>query len=129
MPVQFLSEEWFSKVNELQTEAGSIDVAEDLKGLQINVTVGEGDNAVLMCLNQGLFTKGHESDAPANLILTKELAYKILIENDQSAGMQGFMSGELRVDGDMSKIMALQSVQPTPEQKALQSKIQAETSL
>ncbi len=129
MAVQFLSEEWFSAVESLQSEAGSISVADDLKGLKINVTVGEGDAAVQMCLNEGLFTKGHEADAPANLILTKDLAFKILIQNDQAAGMQGFMSGELRVDGDMSKIMALQTVQPTEDQKALQAKIQAETEL
>lgn len=129
MAEQFLSDGWFDKVGTLQTEAGSVEVAADLKDLTINVTVGEGAEQVEMCLKEGLFSKGHASEASATLILTKDLAYKILIQNDQSAGMQGFMSGELRVDGDMSKIMALQSVQPTEQQKALQAKIQAETTL
>jgi len=52
------------------------------------------------------------------------LAKRIFIEGDQSAGMQGFMSGQIKIEGDMSKLMALQSAQPTDEQKQLMKQIQ-----
>jgi putative sterol carrier protein len=55
-----------------------------------------------------------------NYIRTLE---KIFIEQDQSAGMQAFMSGKLKVEGDMSKMMALQSIQPTESQKKLQEMV------
>lgn len=123
MSVQFLTESWFDKIQELRTQAGDIEISDSLKGVKINVTA----DGVEMCLNEGFFEKGHDNDAPATLIVTKDLAYRLLIENDQSAGMQGFMSGELRVEGDMSQIMSLQTVQPSDDQKALQAKIQEVT--
>ena len=58
------------------------------------------------------------------MILPADLAKRIFIEGDQSAGMQGFMSGQIKVDGDMSKLMSLQSAQPTDEQKQLMKQIQ-----
>ncbi len=41
--------------------------------------------------------------------------------------MQGFMSGQIRVEGDMSKLMAMQSARPSEEQKALIKQILAIT--
>ena len=47
----------------------------------------------------------------------------LFIDNDQSAGMQGFMSGQIKIEGDMSKLMAMQTVQPSADQKKLQEQI------
>ena len=55
--------------------------------------------------------------------LPADLARRLFIENDQSAGMQGFMSGQIKIEGDMSKLMAMQTVQPSASQKALQKQI------
>jgi putative sterol carrier protein len=127
MSVAFLSDTWFDRVTELTASTTGLEIAPGLKGMKINVTVNNNGAPVNMCLDEGLFKKGHVADAPATLILTRDLAYKILIQNDQAAGMQGFMSGDLRVEGDMSKIMALQSVSPSASQKALLNQIKAET--
>mgnify|MGYP000170674213 FL=1 len=61
------------------------------------------------------------------MILPADLAKRIFIEGDQSAGMQGFMSGQIRIEGDMSKLMALQTAQPTASQVELMKKIAAIT--
>jgi putative sterol carrier protein len=37
--------------------------------------------------------------------------------------MQAFMSGKLKIERDMSKMMALQSIQPTESQKKLQEMV------
>lgn len=129
MSAAFLSDQWFEQVTQLTNSASNLEVAPGLKGMKVNVTVDDNGREVLMCLNEGIFNKGHVADAPATLILTRELAYKILIQNDQAAGMQGFMSGDLRVEGDMSKIMALQSATPSASQKALLKQIQDATKL
>ena len=127
MSVAFLSDTWFDRVTELTASTAGLEIAPGLKGMKINVSVNDNGTQVNMCLDEGLFKKGHVAEAPATLILTRDLAYKILIQNDQAAGMQGFMSGDLRVEGDMSKIMALQSVSPSASQKALLNQIKAET--
>ncbi len=70
---------------------------------------------------------GHHADAPTTMILPADLAKRIFIEGDQSAGMQGFMSGQIRIEGDMSKLMALQTAQPSADQVALMKQIQEVT--
>lgn len=123
MGLKFLSDEWFAKVEELKNDAGDLNTPPALADLVLNITVQTDDGEVEMCLNGGNFQKGHEGNAPTKLTLPFEIAQKLFIENDQSAGMQGFMSGQIKVEGDMSKLMAMQTVQPSAEQVALQKQI------
>jgi len=44
-----------------------------------------------------------------------ETARKIFVEQDQAAGMQAFMSGKIKVQGDMMKMMAMQTAMPQDE--------------
>ena len=124
----FLSDEWFAKVAELEAAAGSLNVPPALASLALNLSVtGAASGNVDMCLNGGKFEQGHNAAAPTKLTLPVALARRIFLENDQSAGMQGFMSGQIRVEGDMSKLMAMQSARPGEEQKALIKQILAIT--
>ena len=77
-----------------------------------------------MALVSGMIEEGHHESAETTLILPADLAKRIFIEGDQSAGMQGFMSGQIRIEGDMSKLMALQTAQPSADQVALMKQIQ-----
>lgn len=119
---QFLSDDWFTAVDAAVAEAGDLNVPDVLADLIINISV-TGDNEVDMCMNAGQFQRGHIDDAPTTLILPDDLARRLFVENDQAAGMQGFMSGQIRVEGDMSKLMAMQTAAPSSEQIALQKKI------
>lgn len=127
MGVKFLSDEWFEQAEAAKASVDNFEVPSELKDAVINVTATGDDGEIQCCMNGGVFQKGHVAEAPATLILPKSLAFSVFIENDQAAGMQGFMSGELRVEGDMSAIMSLQSVEPTESQKAYQAKIQGFT--
>ncbi|MBA3980672.1 MAG: SCP-2 sterol transfer family protein [Alcanivorax sp.] len=126
MSVEFLSDEWFAKVDELRAEAGDIEAPAALADLVINITIS-GDSEQQMALVGGMIEKGHKDGAPTTMILPADLAKRIFIEGDQSAGMQGFMSGQIRIEGDMSKLMALQTAQPTASQVELMKKIAAIT--
>jgi hypothetical protein len=124
----FLSDEWFAKVAELTAAAGALNVPPSLASLALNLAVtGTTSGTVEMCLNGGNFEKGLNGSAPTKLTLPVDLARRIFLENDQSAGMQGFMSGQIRVEGDMSKLMAMQTARPSEEQKALIKQILAIT--
>ena len=118
----FLTDAWFDAVEELRAEQP--ETPEALADATINITVTDGpDGDVDVHLAGGTFDRGHADDAPTKLTVPYETAKKLFIEGDQSAAMQAFMSGKVKVEGDMTKVMALQSTPPTPEQEAFQAKL------
>ncbi len=122
--MKFLSDEWFSKVDELRTAAGDLEVPEALSSVVINVNVDrEGGDTVAVHLASGNFERGHNDAAEVTLGVNETLARKIFLENDQAAGMQAFMAGEIKIDGDMTKLMALQTATPSDPLKALMKQI------
>lgn len=124
----FLSQEWFAKVDELTAAAGDLNVPSTLANLVLNVTVnGAPEGSVDLALNGGKFERGHNAAAGTKLILPADLLRKIFLEGDAAAGMQGFMTGQIKVEGDMSKLMAMQSARPSDAQKALFKQILALT--
>jgi putative sterol carrier protein len=126
--LKFMSKEWFDKVREIREAAGDVETPSALHDLVINITVtdtDEGDKE--MSLVSGMIEEGHHESAPTTMILPVDLAHRIFIDNDQSAGMQGFMSGQIKIEGDMSKLMALQTAQPSADQIELMKKIQEVT--
>jgi hypothetical protein len=44
-----------------------------------------------------------------------DTARKLFVEQDQAAGMQAFMAGKIKVQGDMMKMMAMQTSMPQDE--------------
>jgi putative sterol carrier protein len=124
--MKFLSDEWFAKVDELRAEAGDLEIPPALAAMLINVTV-TGDQTRDMHMKGGEFVKGHDPGAPTSITLPAELARKIFIEGDVAAGMQGFMAGEIKVEGDMSKLMEMQTVQPSAKQRELLGKVKGLT--
>lgn len=124
MSLKFLSDEWFEKVAELKEAAGDLEVPVALHDLVLNVVVTETDwGERELCLNAGNLEKGHHENAPTKLYIPVNLAHRLFIDNDQAAGMEGFMSGQIKVEGDMSKLMVMQSAQPSGKQQALQKQI------
>lgn len=120
---KFLSDEWFKKVKELTEDAGDIDIPAALKDLTFNLTVTQPDGSEKKVhMHAGQFGDGHK-DAPVTVSVPAEIAQKIFLEGDQQAGMQAFMSGQMRVEGDVTKLMVLQSVQPTDDLKDLMTDI------
>jgi putative sterol carrier protein len=57
---------------------------------------------------------GHIEAADLTVTLDYATAKAILVEGNPQAGMQAFMAGRIRVEGDMSKLMALQGAAPDP---------------
>lgn len=121
---KFLSDEWFAKVKELTEDAGEIEVPAALKDLTFNLTVTLTDGSEKKVhMHAGQFTPGHKDGAPVTVLLPADAAKKIFLEADSQAGMQAFMSGQMRVEGDVTKLMVLQTVQPTDDLKDLMTDI------
>ena len=123
----FLSDDWFDAVEGLRDEAP--EPAAAMKELTLNIVVAggpDGDREIHM--SGGQFERGLAEGAPTKLTVPYEVAKSMYIDGNQQAGMQAFMSGQIKVEGDMTKLMAMQAGgAPTPEQSAFQEKIKALT--
>lgn len=128
MSYAFLSPEWFTKVDELIASAGDLQIPEAMKAVEVNVTVTSPAKETPLFMKDGLFSQGHKAGAATSLILSEELARKIFIEADMAAGVQAFLTGEMKVEGDLAKLVAMQTVEPSEPQKALTKRIAAITS-
>lgn len=123
----FLSDDWFTAAEALRDEAPQ--PAGAAADLVLNVVVSGSPNGdVEMRMDRGRMERGLAPDAPTTVTLPYDLAKRMFIDGDQAAGMQGFMSGQIKVTGDMTKLMAMQSAGgPSAEQQEFQRKLQAIT--
>ena len=123
----FLTDEWFNEVERLGDEAGDLNLPPALANMSMNLNVTDAEGSdVQAYLSEGKIKKGSTS-APTTLNLSKEALKDLVFDFDMNKAMQAFMSGNIRVDGDMSQLMTLQSAKPSDEQKQLFEKIMAIT--
>jgi putative sterol carrier protein len=66
---------------------------------------------------------GHIEGADVTVTLDYATAKAIFIEGNPQAGMQAFMSGKIKVAGDMTKLMAMQSGTADPVADEMAQKI------
>jgi hypothetical protein len=124
MGFPFLSDEWFEQVKKLRDEAGDLQIPDQIKDVKINVCVTSEKGNREICLKAGNFEHGFDDTAQTKVTLAADLARKIFVDNDKAAGMQAFMNGLIKLEGDPTKLMMMQGVPPTPTQLALLKKIQ-----
>lgn len=128
MALPFLSDEWFTKVDELIAAAGNLEIPEPMRTAKINITVDRaaGGTAELH-LENGLFVRGHNPAFSTKLTVGEEIARKIFVEGDAPAGVQAFLEGKIVVEGDLAAVVAMQTVEPSEPQKRLTRQIAAIT--
>lgn len=124
---KFLSDDWFGAVEDIQDEAPEPPAA--IADLKINILIEGGDDGTKEAhLDAGTFGRGNIEGAATKLTVPYETAKSMFIEGDQAAVMQAFMSGQIKVEGDMARLMAMQSAnQPSPEQEAFQERLRSLT--
>jgi hypothetical protein len=67
--------------------------------------------------------KGHLDDAELTVTLDYDTAKAIFVDQNPQAGMQAFMAGKIKVQGDMTKLMAMQSGAPDATAQEMAKKI------
>jgi hypothetical protein len=128
MNYAFLSPEWFAQVEQLVAAAGDLQIPAAMRLVEVNVTVTSADGDTALFMKDGLFTLGHREGIATTLTLPVELARKIFIDGDTAAGAQAFFDGVIKVDGDLAKLVAMQTVEPSEPQRRLTRQIAAITS-
>ena len=71
----------------------------------------------------GRLDQGHLDEADLTITTDYATAKAILVDGNPQAGMQAFMAGKIKVQGDMTKMMAMQSGTPDPTQAEIAAKI------
>ena len=128
----FLSEEWIAEVRRLGEEhSGGGGVAHVVKMNQIitEVPFGEGTINAHMDTSSGemQMDMGHIDNPDVTVTLDYETAKAIFVEGNPQAGMQAFMAGKVKVQGDMTKLMAMQTATPNPDAQAFAEKVKEMT--
>jgi SCP-2 sterol transfer family len=93
------------------------------------VPFGEGTVNAHMDTTSGQLELDMDHIDPADLKVTLdyEIARAILIEGNPQAGMQAFMSGKIRVEGDIAKLMVMQTGGTDPATEQVAARIKAMT--
>ncbi len=135
MPNPFLSEEWMVDVRVIRAkyEGQTGAVAQSIRVNQIITGAPFGDGTVKSYIDTSsgsVVMELGELDTPDVTVTTDyDTARKMFVEGDQAAAMQAFMGGKIKVQGDMMKMMALQTAMPTDEAtKAIAEEIKGVTS-
>lgn len=123
MAHEFFSDDWIAAVEALRDDAPEPNHV--VKDMVINLVVtdtpfGERQSH----LAAGLLEQGLHEGAATTMTMPYDIARKLFIDQDQQAVGQAFMTGRIKVTGDMMQLMKLQTAPPpTPEQTAFQARI------
>ena len=120
----FLSDPWFDEVAKLMASAGDLNLPAPMRNVRVNVTIKRAAGGdVPAFVEDGVVARGHRGGADATITLDEALARKLFVEADAAAGVQAFLEGQLVVEGDLAKVVAMQTAEPSAEQKALAKRI------
>jgi hypothetical protein len=124
MGFRFLSDEWFEKVKDLTDAAGDLGQSDAAKAIVMNIKVIDDQGSRDMCIDGGVIKKGQNRASALTISVPYDIARKMFVDQDQNAGTQAYMSGKLKIEGDLNKLMASVSIQPTAAQQKLSEQIQ-----
>ena len=130
---KFLSEEWMTAAKKIRDEyhgkAPAPAHAVRMNQVITDVPFGEGTVNSHMDTSGGEMEMdiGHLENPDVTVTLDYETAKAIFVDGNPQAGMQAFMAGKIKVQGDMTKMMAMQTAQPDPVQLEMAAAISAIT--
>ena len=125
----FLTDEWFEQVEKMGQEAGELNLPPALANMVVNLKVTDTEQDIEASFADGLLHRGQNDKATTTLLSDRSLLQYIITNFDPYEIMGAFMAGKIRVEGDMSQLMAVQTARPSAEQKELYSNIKSMTTL
>ncbi len=129
----FLSDEWIGEARKIREEFEGQGSAIPHQ-LRVNLVITEvpfSESSIDAHMDSSdgrlRLDLGHIEPVDLKVTLDYLTAKSILIEGNPQAGMQAFMSGKIRVEGDMAKLMAMQATPPDPVAQEVASRLRAIT--
>jgi len=123
---KFLSDEWVEAARKLREDLDQPTTAPQPVKMNLVITdvpFGEGTVNAHMDSTSGevVLDLGHVDGPDVTATLDYETAKAMMVDANPQAAMQAFMAGKIKLQGDMTKAMALQAGPPNPElTKAIQ---------
>jgi putative sterol carrier protein len=121
----FLSDEWVAAARQVRRELSG-NTSSSGPMVRVNLVVTEvpfGPGSLDAHLDTSAaeidIEAGHLANPDVTLTLDYPTAKAILVEGHPQVALQAFMSGKIRVDGDLSKLMVLQSLAVNPDPTAV----------
>lgn len=117
---QFLTDEWVAEAKRIRESIeGDLPApAHQVRMNQIITDVPFGDGTVHAHMDTSdgemKMDLGHIDSPDLTVTLDYATAKAILVDGNPQAGMQAFMAGKVKVEGDISKLMAMQAQTPDP---------------
>lgn len=118
MTHEFLSDEWMDAARAIReryaARASQMSVPIRMNQVITDVPFGEGVvRAYLDTTSGDIVMELGELETPDLTVTTDwQTARAIFVDQDQAASMQAFMAGRIKVQGDMMKMMAMQTSMP-----------------
>jgi len=132
-PYVFLSPEWIAAARQLRENFGEVGPAP--VEIAINMRVSEvpfTSEPLLAHVDTAsgpvAIDAGHLDQADLSVEIDWETAKALLIDGNPQAVMSAFMAGKIRVEGDMTKLVALQTTTPDPRTHETLEQLRAITS-
>ena len=122
----FLSPEWIDEARKIndeyrgRTAAVPTQVMVNLVVTDVPFDAGTIDAHVDTSSGEMEIDTGHLDGADMTLTLDYLTARQILVDQDPQAGMQAFMGGRIKVQGDMTKLLLLQGQLGTADPVAVE---------
>jgi hypothetical protein len=127
MPYPFLSDEWVEAARSIReaSPGATVPHAVRMNLIVTEVPFGDGTVDAHMDTSSGelVLETGHIDAPDLTVTVDYDTAKAILVEGNPQAGMQAFMAGKVRVEGDMAKLMALQTGPPDPAAQEVATKL------
>jgi putative sterol carrier protein len=117
----FLSDEWVAEAKKIREEYQGKAPAPThvirMNQVITDVPFGGGTIDAHMDTSNGELEMdlGHLEGADLKVTLDYDTAKAIMVEGNPQAGMQAFMAGKIKVEGDMTKLMAFQAQAAAPD--------------
>lgn len=130
---QFLTPEWVEAAKAIRAEfegqAPAPAHAVRMNQIITEVPFGDSDVKAFMDTSNGTMELdlGELENPDLTVTVDYETAKAIIVDGNPQAGMQAFMSGKIKVQGDMTKMMALQAGGQDPVAAQVAERIQAIT--
>ena len=121
MTYQFLTEEWMTAAKAIREkyadQVPAVTVSIRMNQVITDVPFGDGTVKSYLDTSSGSVEMELGELEAADLTVTTDYdtARKVFVDQDQAAGMQAFMSGKIKVQGDMMKMMAMQTGMPVTD--------------
>lgn len=125
----FLSDEWTTEVRRLHDEIVT-EPAAPAQSVRMNLVLtqsplGDGTLQAHVDTSSGelVVDTGHLDSPDLTVTVDYETAKAILVDGDAQAAMQAFMSGRIKIEGDMTLLLAMQNTPVDPAHQELAARV------